>query len=294
MEQPLDVFSLKFWEGARMGPGIPTRRCFIPKNPGSPSLPEGLPKLGCFPAHVSKESELWDKVTMATEAGIQEGRECQIQEGSAAAADLRDPGAFSQEKGTPGCSSSFWLRLELENGSLRESRECEGSWVPPERTSRSYRQHQIQGILFHGMANRGEPFPATFQGQRPPTNPFFFGNVEGAPPLQRELPALPAAGRGSCLLLHPSGKRLGFLGAGWISHGIPPPGAPKCSQPPFSTELGRSSSVHPQNSLKSVEGGVENVSSDSSWAGIWESSIRKLLGKGRRSWDPGILLRKNG
>lgn len=38
-EQPLDVLSLKFWDGAWTGPRIPTRHRFIPKNPSSPSLP---------------------------------------------------------------------------------------------------------------------------------------------------------------------------------------------------------------------------------------------------------------
>lgn len=38
-----------------------------------PSLPEGLPKLGGFPvSKEQEEGELWDKVTVTTEAGIQE------------------------------------------------------------------------------------------------------------------------------------------------------------------------------------------------------------------------------
>lgn len=79
MEQPLDVFSLNqqqiLGKGCGQNPEFPKRNNSIPKNAGSPSVPEGLPKIGFLPARVSKvqeESELWDEVTMATEARIQE------------------------------------------------------------------------------------------------------------------------------------------------------------------------------------------------------------------------------
>lgn len=72
-EQPSNIFSPRANSGkrARTGPRIPKKASFHSQKCWLPSLPEGR----CFPARVSKEqeeSELRDKVTMATEAGIQE------------------------------------------------------------------------------------------------------------------------------------------------------------------------------------------------------------------------------